>query len=131
MTTKSILIIEEDPSLGRIFQVCFKDLAGWEVILANSLQACLEALMTKRPDAILLNVSTQRVERVDSVSAIKKHTLGKSIPVLLLTLKSSWFSPQQLAEMGVMGVVSNPYDPVSLPQQVSQLLERLGRKSHA
>lgn len=46
----------------------------------------------------------------------------QGIPVILLTAKVQSSDRLRFAEMGVVGVIAKPFDPISLDSQVAQIL---------
>ena len=122
MVMKSILIIDHDASVREVIHICLRELAGWQVWSTSSLQAGLSSLSNKRPDALLVDFSTPKMDGLDFIRTLKRSPLTRSIPIVLITIKASWFTPQELKNMGVAGAIAKPFDPISLPGQVAQLL---------
>lgn len=122
MSEKSILLIDRDPSVRRILQLCLKELGGWRVMSAPSLHRGLTTLQDEKPDAILLDTTAHKPDIIDFVQRLGCNPLTQSVPILLISIKGSWFTPQDLQDLGVAGVLDKPFDPVLLPQTISQLL---------
>ena len=57
MIGKQILIVDDQEHLRELVQLCLEDLAGWNTLVAESGQECLQILETERPNAILLDLS--------------------------------------------------------------------------
>jgi CheY-like chemotaxis protein len=53
---------------------------------------------------------------------LQSDPLTRSIPVILLTAKALPSDRRRFAEMGVAGVITKPFDPVMVRQQVSKFL---------
>ena len=56
MTTKRILVIDDDDGVREIAQFCLEAAAGWEVLTAASGSEGLATAESEQPDAILLDV---------------------------------------------------------------------------
>jgi CheY-like chemotaxis protein len=56
MTTKRILVIDDEDGIREIIQICLEAAAGWEVLTAASGSEGLEKAEAFQPDAILLDV---------------------------------------------------------------------------
>lgn len=123
MSTKSILLIEHEASIREVLQVCLSELGGWRVTLSNSIQEGVNLCMANRPDAILLDASTSETDALIFIEQLKQHSAIQSIPILLITARASWFTAQQLHQMGFAGAITKPFNPSTLPAQISRLLE--------
>jgi CheY-like chemotaxis protein len=74
------------------------------------------------PDAILLDTSTAEADALIFLEQLKQHSTSQSIPILLITARASWFTPNQLQDMGFTGAIAKPFNPCTLSTQVAQLL---------
>ncbi len=124
MSTKSILLIQPEADIREVLRISLSDIGGWRVILANSVQQGLELCMTTHTHAILLDASTSETDALLFVEQLKQHSIAQSIPILLISARASWFTPEQLHQMGFAGAIAKPFNPSSLPAQVSQLLRK-------
>lgn len=124
MSTKSILVIEPDAGIREVLRTSLSDIGGWRVILANSVQQGMELCMSTYTHVILLDTSTSETDALLFVEQLKQHSITQSIPILLISARASWYTPEQLHQMGFAGAISKPFNPSSLPIQVSQLLRR-------
>ena len=122
MSTKSILLIEHEASIREVLQVCLSELGGWRVMLSNSIQEGVNLCVASRPDAILLDASASETDALIFVEQLKQHSTLQSIPILLITARASWFTAQQLRQMGFAGAITKPFNPSILPAQISRLL---------
>ncbi len=124
MSTKSILVIEPDAGIREVLRTSLSDIGGWRVILANSVQQGMELCMSTHTHAILLDTSTSETDALLFAEQLKQHSITQSIPILLISARASWYTPEQLRQMGFAGAIAKPFNPSSLPVQVSQLLRR-------
>ena len=124
MPTKLILLIDSEPQTREVLEACLSDLGGWNVQSAASAQAGLESLVLETPDAILLDVFMPGMNGMSYVQRLHAHPQSRSIPVILLTTKAYWFTPQQLEQMGAMKAIATPFDPLILMDTVTQALKQ-------
>lgn len=122
MSTKSILLIEHEASIREVLQTCLIEFGGWKVTLSNSIQEGVDLCITAHPDVILLDASTSETDALIFLEQLKQHSMTQSIPILLITGRASWFSLNQLHEMGFAGAITKPFDPSTLSAQISRLL---------
>lgn len=122
MTTKRILLIDDETNVREVVQACLNDLAGWDVLPVASGQEGLEQALTVQPDAIVLDVSMPGMDGFAFLAQLRANPLTQSIPVVLLTAKAQWINPQQLRQLGVAEALAKPFNPVTLPQQIALAL---------
>lgn len=122
MTTKSILLFDFEIGVREVLRHCLRDFGGWNVILASSISEGLAKLTDEPPDAILVDVQLpQEANGLQLLRELKQSSWGY-IPVVLITAKARWFTQQQLEEIGAIGAIAKPFNPVSLPSQIAKLL---------
>jgi CheY-like chemotaxis protein len=120
---KSILLIDPNAEVREVLRLCLHDFGGWKVIPATSAQEGLEKLTAEHPDAVLVDILIpQEADGLRLIQTLRAHPLGRSIPIILITARAHWFNAHQIREMGVVGAVAKPFNPLTLPKQVAQLL---------
>jgi CheY-like chemotaxis protein len=119
---KQILIVDDQEHLRELVQLCLEDLAGWNTLVAESGQECLQILQTERPNAILLDLSMPGMDGFAVYARLRSDPITRSIPVILVTGKYLSSDMAEFAEMGVAGVISKPFEPTTLPGKVAEIL---------
>ncbi|WP_242056830.1 response regulator [Planktothrix sp. FACHB-1355] len=122
MATKRILVIDDEPDVRAIVQGCLEDIAGWDVITAGSGQEGLVKVVTDKPDAIVLDVMMPGMDGLAFLKELRNQPEGQSIPTVLLTAKVRLDEPEILSKLGIEGVVSKPFDPFMLTEQIAAYL---------
>ncbi len=122
MSGKLILLIDREVSVREVLQVCLSHIGGWDVLSVSSLQEGLEILLTNKPDAIVLDDPLLGMDNLSSVQEFRNHPLTASIPIVLVTARARWFSSCQLKQLGIVGAIAKPFDPMTLPEQLAKLL---------
>ena len=123
MTNKCILIIDDEEDIREVAQLCLEAMGGWQVCTAQSGSQGLMKAQSQQPDAILLDVMMPDMDGLSTLEKLRANPLTKNIPVIFLTAKNNLLDPDRLAQMGVKGIISKPFDPMSLAEQVAQFLE--------
>jgi CheY-like chemotaxis protein len=122
MSGKLILLIDHEVSVREVLQVCLSHIGDWDVLSVSSLQEGLEILLTNKPDAIVLDEPLLGMDNFSSVQEFRNHPLTTSIPIVLVTATARWFSSCQLKQLGIVGAIAKPFDPMTLPEQLAKLL---------
>jgi len=55
-------------------------------------------------------------------SLLQNNAPTRGIPVIFLTAKVQAMDLSEFADLGVAGVIAKPFDPLSLAQQVAEIL---------
>jgi CheY-like chemotaxis protein len=122
MASKSILVIEYEPSLRRVLSACLKELGGWKVSLSSSIQDGIRLCEQEKPHAILVDTSTPEIDALLFIEQLKRYSRERSIPIILISSRASWYTAQQLCQMGFAGAINKPFNPSTLPADISHLL---------
>lgn len=122
MTTKLVLLIDNEANVREIVQACLQDLGGWDVLSVASAQEGLDRAVAVQPDAIILEVSMPGIGGFAFLQQLRANPVTQLIPVVLLTAQARWFTPQQLQPFGVAGAIAKPFNPISLSNEIAQAL---------
>jgi CheY-like chemotaxis protein len=122
MTTKRVLVIDDEDVVQEVIQGCLEDLVGWETLMASSGIEGLRIAATAQPDAILLDVSMPDMDGIETFQKLLDDNATQRIPVILLTAKIQPADQAHFAELGIVGVIAKPFDPMTLAQQIAAAL---------
>ncbi|MEH2305022.1 response regulator [Nostoc sp.] len=120
--SKTILLIDDELNVREIVKLCLQDLAGWNVVTADSPLEGLQSAVRDSPDAIVLDISIHDTASFELINKIRNNPETQAIPVVLLSAKVRWLNSQILRQYEVAGVILKPFDPVTLPAQIATLL---------
>lgn len=121
MMTKRILLIDDDPDIRAVTQIALEKFAGWQVITAASGAEGLEQARQNPLDGILLDISMPDMDGFSVFSKLQADAATQKIPVVLLTAKVLPNDRRRFAEMGVVGVIPKPFNPVTVREQLVEL----------
>ncbi|MBD2519408.1 response regulator [Nostoc sp. FACHB-973] len=122
MTTKTILLIDDELNVREIVELCLKDLAGWNVLTADSPLQGLQSAVGDSPDAIVLDISISGIDTFKLMNKLRNNPDTQAIPIVLLSANVRWLDSQFLRNYQISGVILKPFDPVNLPAQIAKLL---------
>jgi CheY-like chemotaxis protein len=123
MTTKKVLIVEDEDGLRQIIQFCLEAVAGWEVLTAASGSEGLEKAEAEQPDAILLDVMMPEMDGDETFKRLQANVVTKDIPTIFLTSKASISEQQELLDLGVAGAIAKPIKPRELVEEICRILD--------
>ena len=119
---KKILIIEDDPVMGR---VCEKLLTkhGFAVALAVDGAAGLAQLTEFQPDAVLLDLMMPRTNGVEVLKRLRAQEAFRELPVIVLTNACVPALISQAAEAGANHILDkSKLNPVAITELLRGLL---------
>ena len=125
MDIKTILLVDDDPSIRKVAQITLEDVGNWQVNLASSGEEALELLKQQVPDLILLDVQMPKMDGPATLKELRANPATKDIPVIFLTAKVKGTDPGEYTQLGAAGMISKPFDPLRLPAQILELLQSL------
>ena len=122
MSTKCILLIDDEETIQEVVQVGIEIEAGWEVAIASSGAEGIKVAQHQQPDAILLDVMMPDMDGISTLSHLKANAETKLIPVIFLTAKTQAADKHLFQDLGVMGVIVKPFNSMTLASQVAKIL---------
>lgn len=81
---KTILIVEDDPSLRHILKDKFAE-EGFEVLSAKDCEEGLDLALQKRPDMILLDIIMPKMDGMTMLTRLHEDAWGKMARVMILS----------------------------------------------
>lgn len=122
MATKQILVIDDEDDIREVAQVSLEMIGNWAVLTACSGQEGLTKAEAEQPDAILLDVMMPDMDGPSTFQQLQKTPAICHIPVILVTAKVQASDQRRFASLGVKGVITKPFDPLTLADQVATTL---------
>lgn len=119
---KRILIIDDEDDIREIVQLTLETVQGWRVLTAGSGEDGVASASKERPDAILLDVMMPNMDGPATLQELRAKPETRAIPVILLTAKVQSADRRRFASMGVQAVISKPFDPLKLAEQITAAL---------
>lgn len=118
MELQKILVIDDDPDIRRIAQLSLRKVG---VVVAASGAEGIEAAAREQPSVILLDMMMPGMDGKETRRLLAAQPATAGIPVIFLTARGT--DPNELMALGAVGVISKPFDVMSLPTQIRTILE--------
>ncbi len=122
MAHKRVLIIDDEDDIREVAKISLEVVEGWEVCTSGSGSEGLVIAMNQQPDAILLDVMMPDMDGPATFKMLQGEETTKSIPVILLTGKVRSPEHDNFDNLGVRGVITKPFDPMTLAGDVARVL---------
>jgi CheY-like chemotaxis protein len=122
MSTKRILLIDDEKSISLVIQMSLNELADWTVLTADSSAEGLRQAQLEKPDAILLDLMMPEMDGFTVLRKLKENPETYDIPVILLTAKVQLGGFKLSDEQQFSGILAKPFDPLTLADQITNIL---------
>lgn len=117
---KRILVVDDEPRMIGFIRMNL-ELEGHQVIEAHSGLEALEAVRTKLPDVILLDVMMPDLDGFETLRMLREFS---SIPVIMLTAKGEENDKVYGLELGADDYITKPFGPRELSSRIKAVLRR-------
>jgi CheY-like chemotaxis protein len=123
MEVKKVLMVDDEPDIRKIGQISLKSVGKWDVLLATSGEEALAIASGEKPDLILLDVMMPLMDGPTTLVKLRESNQTASIPVIFMTAKVQKHEVERYLGLGALGVISKPFDPMTLPGQIRDIVK--------
>ena len=121
MTTKKLLLIDDNEDNRTLIKLALEMDTNWEVLLAaNGKEGVKQAELT-RPSAILLDLMMPELDGLTVYNMLKSNLSTASIPIIFMTATTKASVISQLENTEAEGILIKPLDMTNLKLQITQL----------
>ena len=121
---KKILYIEDDKDIAELVSFALSELGGFDLLYCESGIEALEKMNDFEPQLILMDVMMPEMDGPSTLKSIKANNNYQHIPVIFITARVQSHEIEEYYAMGVDDVIVKPFDPISLPVQLSSCWEK-------
>jgi len=122
---KKILLIDDDAIIRKLTEISLSRVGKWQVVTADSGQSALEVAAREKPDLILLDVMMPGMNGPTTFRLLKELCKEQSPPVIFVTAKVLRHEVDSYSQLGAAGVISKPFDPMTLPSQIREIVNSI------
>jgi len=120
MSNKTILIVEDEPSVVDLLKFLFeKD--GYTTAVACDGEEALTQVTAARPDLILLDLMLPKLDGYSMHKQLQADEKTANIPTIVLTAKGGMQDMFQF-EKNIVAYIEKPFDPKILREKVKEVL---------
>lgn len=127
MPIQKIMMVDDEPHIRRIGELSLRGVGKWNVVLAGSGREAIDLARRERPDVILLDVMMPGMDGPATLAELRDSAETASIPVIFLTAKAQRHEVERYRMLGAAGVLTKPFDPMTLPDEVRAVIEPAAR----
>lgn len=120
-TRRSILVVDDEPYIGRIIQLKLES-GPYAVELAHDGRSALERLSSGSPfDLVLLDIMMPHLSGLEVLAELRRLPGRERTPVIMLTAKGQDTDRARAAELGATDFLTKPFSPKKLLARIDEL----------
>lgn len=123
--TYRILVADDEQHIVRVLSIKLRN-AGYEVVTAADGEEAFELACEFCPDLIITDFQMPYMTGLELCRALASRPELRAVPVLMLTARGYALDDEDLATGNIKDVISKPFSPRAILQQVKSWLEGEG-----
>jgi DNA-binding response OmpR family regulator len=122
VSTRRILIVDDESDIREVAQMSLEMVSGWHVLTAESGDQGIAKARQEKPDAILLDAMMPDMDGAATFQKLQADPSTKQIPVIMFTAKVQPADRKRFADLGAKDIIAKPFDPMKLGSQIAAIL---------
>jgi DNA-binding response OmpR family regulator len=123
--TQTVLIVDDDAALARIFQRVFSR-AGYTALVATAAPDALRQLNETRIDAVILDLRMPIIDGFGLLYRLRSREAHQHLPVIIIT-GDTGLTGEQLKELSDLGATVR-YKPIEVRELLAEVDRLLSRE---
>ncbi|WP_443750664.1 response regulator [Asticcacaulis solisilvae] len=125
-----VLCIDDDSDILEIAQMALEDVGQLQVTCMSNGEAAVESAAGLSPDFILIDVMMPGMDGPGVLKALRAQPGLAAVPVAFMTARIQEQEVRDYLDMGADGVISKPFDPMTLPSEIRTIWETFHAGRH-
>lgn len=121
-----VLLVDDERAIRTVCRVNLEG-DGMAVLEAGDGEEALELVRTERPSLVLLDVMMPHLDGWTAAARLLRDPETRDVPVVFLSARAAKEDRIRAQELGAVGYVVKPFDPLELGAIVRDVLDRIGR----
>ena len=126
-----VLYADDEEDILSVATLALEMVGGLSVETCCGGREAIEAARRRRPDLIMLDVMMPVMDGPTTMSRLRADASLADIPVILLTARVRGAEVTGYLALGADGVISKPFDPMTLADEVRRVWERVHERTAA
>ena len=118
---RTILIVDDDPSIRRLIATTLEDVSGFRLQEASDGAEALEVALDAKPEIVFLDLEMPRVDGIETCRRLRSEPRLADVTIVVLTGASGDVAEQSAQAAGADLFLTKPFSPLHLLQLVDDL----------
>jgi two-component system OmpR family response regulator len=120
---RHILCIDDEQDILQVAKLSLEIVGRFKVSLCNDSREAVDLVRSVHPDLIMLDVMMPEMDGPTTLRTLREGKGGETIvtPVIFVTAKARPDEIKSFQELGAIGVISKPFDPMTLSEDVLKI----------
>jgi CheY-like chemotaxis protein len=122
MSGRRLIVADDDDDIRMLVAMSLTRLGGHEIRTCSTGLAAIELAAEWLPDAVVMDVRMPVMDGPTAAGRLAAHPTTATIPVILMTASVRQEEQQALSALKVAGILSKPFDPMTLSDEITAML---------
>ena len=113
-----VFYAEDDEDIQRIVRISLERIGKMTVMTELDPLKAIEGIKAFKPDLVMLDWMMPGMDGPTLLKAMRANPETASYPVVFITAKATVKDHAELAALGAAGIISKPFSPKDLPEQL-------------
>lgn len=123
MQTRTILVVDDSPTMRRMIMAALRDLGDVSFDQASSGLEAIERLALAPVDLVVLDLNMPDVHGLEVLRFVRTHDRFQELPVVVLTTRGDDESREAALREGATRYLTKPFVPATFAPDIRALLE--------
>ena len=121
---KRVLLVDDDADIRQVGAMALRRVGGLEVAVCEGGRQALERAPSFDPELILLDVMMPGMDGPAVAEAFQNMPQFENVPIVFVTAKAQKHEIARYLDLGALGVIKKPFDPMALAENLRELWAR-------
>jgi len=117
---KTVLVVDDEPRIAQLARD-YLEHAGFGVLLAGDGLSALQAIRTRQPDLVVLDLGLPELDGLEVTRTVRESS---RVPIIMLTARDDELDKLLGLELGADDYITKPFSPRELVARVRAVLRR-------
>tara|TARA_R100001369_G_scaffold61214_1_gene88089 strand:+ start:4210 stop:4599 length:390 start_codon:yes stop_codon:yes gene_type:complete len=122
-----IVFVEDDPDITELIDIALNTIGGMRAVGFSSGHTAIKEAGAHAPQVVLLDVMMPEIDGPETLKELRKLSDFEHVPAIFLTAKVHPNEIQRLRDLGANGVISKPFDPMTLADKLRAIWQEISQ----
>ena len=118
---RTILIVDDDPSIRRLIAATLEDVSGYRMTEASNGQEAVERARDARPEIVFLDIDMPRLNGIEACRRLRSDPATARATIVMLTGDAGDVAERSAQDAGADLFLTKPFSPLHLLRLVDSI----------